>query len=61
MKVKFQVGRSYALVSFVVLYASYIFLGRGLEVGRYLFYSLPASLIIGLVGAMLTEKEEDDD
>ncbi|HEM6272646.1 hypothetical protein HO995_07650 [Streptococcus suis] len=58
MKSFVQSGISYFTIAFVFLYASCILFGQGLQVMTYLAWSLPASLIIGVVGAVVCQKGE---
>ncbi|CYW66109.1 hypothetical protein HO757_02380 [Streptococcus suis] len=53
-----QTGISYFTIAFVFLYVSYILFGQGLQVMTYLAWSLPASIIIGIVGAVICQKGE---
>lgn len=52
MKAVVQTGLSY----FTVVYASCILFGQGLRPLTYLAWSLPASIIIGIVGAVMCQK-----
>ncbi|MGO0042527.1 hypothetical protein [Streptococcus suis] len=58
MKSFVQTGISYFTIAFVFLYASCILFGQGLEVMTYLALSLPASIVIGIVGAVICQKGE---
>ncbi|HEL1986093.1 TPA: hypothetical protein U1235_000262 [Streptococcus suis] len=58
MKSFVQTGISYFTIAFVFLYASYILFGQGLQVMTYLALSLQASIIIGIVGAVICQKGE---
>ncbi|NQN58926.1 hypothetical protein HPA08_01220 [Streptococcus suis] len=53
-----QTGISYFTIAFVFLYVSYILFSQGLQVMTYLAWSLPASIIIGIVGAVICQKGE---
>ncbi|HEP1843250.1 TPA: hypothetical protein VCA72_000348 [Streptococcus suis] len=58
MKSFVQIGLSYFTVAFVFLYASCILFGQGLQVMTYLAWSLPASMVIEIVGAVICQKGE---
>ncbi|BCP59193.1 hypothetical protein [Streptococcus parasuis] len=56
MKAAVQTGISYFTRAFVLVYASCILFGQGLRPLTYLAWSLPASIIIGIVGAVMCQK-----
>ncbi len=56
MKTFVQTGISYFTVAFVLFYASCTSFEQGLQVMTYLAWSLPASIIIGIVGAVMCQK-----
>ncbi|MCP8328361.1 hypothetical protein [Streptococcus suis] len=56
MKAVVQTGISYFTRSFVLVYASCILFGQGLQTMTDLAWSLPASMMIGIVGAVMCQK-----
>ncbi|HFH9837490.1 TPA: hypothetical protein ACGOON_000839 [Streptococcus suis] len=56
MKSFVQTGRSYFVIAFILLYTSCILFGQDLQPMTYLAWSLPASIIIGIVGAVICQK-----
>ncbi|HEM4051890.1 TPA: hypothetical protein U1W10_001925 [Streptococcus suis] len=56
MKAVVQTGISYFTRAFVLVYASCILFGQGLRPLTYLAWSLPASIIIGIVGVVMCQK-----
>lgn len=56
MKAVVQTGISYFTTAFVLVYASCILFGQGLRPLTDLVWSLPASMMIGIVGAVMCQK-----
>ncbi|HFI0084362.1 TPA: hypothetical protein ACGOR9_002043 [Streptococcus suis] len=56
MKAVVQTGISYFTRAFVLVYASCILFGQGLRPLTYLAWSLPASMMIGIVGVVMGQK-----
>ncbi|HEP1819453.1 TPA: hypothetical protein VB845_001271 [Streptococcus suis] len=60
MKTLVQTGISYFATAFVLVYASCILFGQGLRPLTYLAWSLAASIIIGIVGAVMCQKGDQE-
>lgn len=56
MKTLVQTGISYFTTAFMLVYASCILFGQGLRPLTYLAWSLPANMMIGIVGAVMCQK-----